>query len=168
MNNSKEMRVKKRSGELEYISFDKILNRIKKISEEAGIVINFSALTMKVIDQLYDAIETSKIDELTAEQCASMSTLHPDYSTLASRIVISNHQKNTSSSFYNVMKMLYEFKDINEVNKPFLSDKFWEFVEKNANELDAMIDYNRDYNIDYFGFKTLERAYLFKINNESC
>lgn len=166
MNNSKEMRVKKRSGELEYISFDKILNRIKKISEEAGIVINFSALTMKVIDQLYDAIETSKIDELTAEQCASMSTLHPDYSTLASRIVISNHQKNTASSFFSVVEQLYNFKDINGLHRPLISLELWNYVTENHMALEEIVDHNRDNLIDFFGFKTLERAYLFRINNK--
>ena len=93
MDNSNEMRVKKRNGQLEVIAFDKILNRIKKLGQEVGIQINYSLLVMKVIDQLYDKIETSKIDELTAEQCASLSTQHPDFATLASRIVISNHQK---------------------------------------------------------------------------
>ena len=166
MNNSKEMRVTKRSGELEYMSFDKILNRIKKICEEAGIVINFSALTMKVIDQLYDTIETSKIDELTSEQCASMSTVHPDYSILASRIVTSNHQKNTPSSFFSVVEQLYNFKDINGVHKPLLSLEVWNYVMKNHIPLEEIIDHNRDNLIDFFGFKTLERAYLFRINNK--
>jgi ribonucleotide reductase alpha subunit len=160
------MRVKKRSGELEYISFDKILNRIKKICEEAEIVINFSALTMKVIDQLYDGIETSKIDELTSEQCASMSTLHPDYSTLASRIVVSNHQKNTSSSFFLVMEQLYNFKDINGIHRPLIALELWNYVMKNHIPLEEIIDHNRDNLIDFFGFKTLERAYLFRINNK--
>jgi ribonucleoside-diphosphate reductase alpha chain len=93
MDNSKEMRVRKRNGELENVSFDKILYRIKNIGQSVGININYSSLVMKVIDQLYDTIETSKIDELASEQCASLSTQHPDYATLSSRIVISNHQK---------------------------------------------------------------------------
>ena len=120
---------------------------------------------MKVIDQLYDKIETTKIDELAGEQCASLSTQHPDYGTLASRIVISNHQKNTESDFLNVMKSLFEFTDVNGENKPLVSQTLWEFTKNFSKELNDMIDYNRDYLIDYFGFKTLERAYLFRVNN---
>jgi ribonucleotide reductase alpha subunit len=165
MDNSIEMRVKKRNGELEDIYFDKILNRIKKLGIEAGIQINYSALAMKVIDQLYDKIETTKIDELAAEQCASLSTQHPDYGVLASRIVISNHQKNTSSSFIAVVSKLYNFVDIHKKNKSLVSQQLWDFSEKYSKELDDMIDHNRDYLIDFFGFKTLERAYLFKIDN---
>ena len=163
MENSSEMRVTKRSGNLEEISFDKILQRIKTLSLEAGIQLNYSSLTMKVIDQLFDTIETKKIDELAAEQCASLSTQHHDYGTLASRIVISNHQKNTDPSFSNVMRRLYHFTDIHGKNRPLVSQQLWECVDKNAIVIDSMIDHERDYLIDYFGFKTLERAYLFKI-----
>ena len=102
MNNS-EMRVTKRNGVLEDVSFDKILNRVKNLGHEVGVQINYSSLAMKVIDQLYDTIETTKIDELAAEQCASLSTQHPDYGILASRIIVSNHQKNTDPSFYYIM-----------------------------------------------------------------
>jgi len=160
-----EMRVTKRSGKFENIAFDKILNRIKKLGQEVGININYASLTMKVIDQLYDKISTTKIDELAAEQCASMSTSHPDYAMLASRINISNHQKNTESLFTNVMRKLFEFKDIKGINKPLVSTTLWDFTTKYSKQLDDMIDYDRDYLIDYFGFKTLERAYLFRLNN---
>ena len=163
--NSYEMRVIKRNGQLEDIAFDKILNRIKKLGNEVNIQINYSSLAMKVIDQLYDKIPTSKIDELAADQCASLTTLHPDYGVLASRIVISNHQKNTDSSFFNVVKKLYNFNDMHSNHKPLLSDTFWEFTQLYSNEINDMLDHNRDYLIDFFGFKTLERAYLFRINN---
>lgn len=166
MDNSTEMRVVKRDGFLEVLSFDKILNRIRKLGQEAGIQINYQSLVIKVIDQLYDKIPTTKIDELAAEQCAVMSTNHPDYSTLAGRIVISNHQKNTDNVFCNVMKELYEFKDIHGNNYPIVSDNLWNFVKQNKETINNMIDYNRDYLIDYFGFKTLERAYLFKVGNK--
>ena len=166
MDNTKEMRVIKRNGELEDLSFDKILNRVRILGQEAGIHINYQSLIMKVIDQLYDKIPTSKIDELAAEQCAVMSTNHPDYATLAARIVISNHQKNTDPLFSNVMKQLYNFKDIHGENYPLVSDLLWEFTETYENELNNMINHDRDYLIDYFGFKTLERAYLFKIGNK--
>ena len=111
MGDNNEMKVMKRNGQFEIMSFDKILTRIKTLGNEANIQINYSLLSMKVIDQLYDKIETSKIDELTAEQCAAMSTNHTDYAILASRIIVSNHQKNTDPLFSNVMKSLYEFKD---------------------------------------------------------
>ena len=94
-----EMKVRKRNGDLHEVSFDKILHRVKKLAVEADIKINFAELVMKVIDQLYDGIDTTKIDELTAEQCASQSTDHINYSILASRVIISNHQKNTGTSF---------------------------------------------------------------------
>ena len=161
-----DMRVQKRNGLLEEISFDKILIRIKKLGLEANIHINYSSLVMKVIDQLYDKIPTTKIDELTAEQCASLSTLHPDYGTLASRIVVSNHHKNTDPLFSNVMKTLYEFSDVNGKNKPLVSQYLWDFVSLYSTEIADMIVHDRDYLIDFFGFKTLERAYLFKYNNQ--
>ena len=160
-----EMRVTKRDGQLEDISFDKILNRIKKIGQEANIQINYSSLAMKVIDQLYDAIPTTKIDELTSEQCAALSTMHPDYGVLAGRIFVSNHQKNTSESFYETMSKLYYFTDIHGQHSPLISHETWINIEKNKAELDAAIDYNRDYLLEYFGLKTLERAYLFRVND---
>jgi ribonucleoside-diphosphate reductase alpha chain len=164
MESNSEMRVIKRNGKLVDIAFDKILNRIKKLGNEVNIQINYSSLAMKVIDQLYDKIETTKIDELAAEQCASLSTQHPDYGTLASRIVISNHQKNTDPLFSNVMMELYNFKDIHKKNVPLVSQKLWDFVSYNSIVLNKMIDHNRDYLIDFFGFKTLEKSYLFKVD----
>ncbi len=162
---STDMRVTKRDGELEDIAFDKILNRVKKLGLEANIQINYSSLVMKVIDQLYDKIPTTKIDELTAEQCAVMSTQHPDYAVLAGRVVVSNHQKNTDASFYKVMEKLYWYNDVHGNHYPLLSHDTWMTICANKDELEQMIDYNRDYLIDYFGFKTLERAYLFKVND---
>ena len=161
-----EMRVTKRDGKLEDIAFDKILNRIKKLGHEVNIQINYSSLSMKVIDQLFDKIETTKIDELAAEQCASLSTKHPDYGVLASRIVISNHQKNTDSCFYYVMRQLYYFKNIHGQHRPLIAENVWKFIENNVESLTAMLDHSRDYLIDFFGFKTLERAYLFKIKDQ--
>ena len=165
METTTEMRVTKRDGELQEVAFDKILERVKKLGQEAGIHINFSSLVMKVIDQLYDTIPTAKIDELAAEQCASLSTNHPDYATLSARIIISNHQKNTDNVFSNVMKRLYEFTDSKGQNKSLVSQKLWDFTEHYSDQLNKMIDDERDYLIDYFGFKTLERAYLFRVNN---
>ena len=160
-----EMRVLKRNGKYENIGFDKILKRVKSIGQECGIKLNYTTFVMKVIDQLYDGIPTSKIDELTAEQCASLSIQHSDYNILAGRLIISNHHKNTCSSFFSVMKKLYNFKDIHGKHYPLVNKTFFENVEANKDVLESMIDHDRDYLIDYFGFKTIERAYLMKINN---
>jgi ribonucleotide reductase alpha subunit len=159
---STDMRVTKRNGVLEEIAFDKILTRIRKLGQEASIHINYQQLVMKVIEQLYDKISTTKIDELAAEQCAALSTLNPDYGILAGRIIVSNHQKNTSSKFSDVMESLYMFIDVHKKNYPLVSEQLWNFLKKYKTEIDDMIVHNRDYLIDYFGFKTLERAYLFK------
>ena len=159
-----EMRVLKRNGKYETISFDKILHRVRKVGTEAKVQINYTPLVIKIIDQLYDGIDTSKIDELTAEQCASQITTHPDYGKLASYLIVSNHHKNTKSSFYDVMNDLYNFKDVNNKQSALLSSNFMEDVKFLKDEIETIIDYNNDYLIDYFGFKTLERAYLFRLN----
>lgn len=164
--NISEMKVTKRNNIQEEVSFDKILNRVKKIGKEFNVNINYSLLVMKVIDQLYNGIPTKKIDELTAEQCAAMCTQNPDYGTLAGIIVVSNHQKSTSNSFKEVVERLYNFKDINGFNSPLVSKELFDVTMEYHNEIENMIDYKRDYLIDYFGFKTLERAYLFKVNKQ--
>ncbi len=155
-NKKNEMYIRKRNGSLQPILFDKILNRIKKQGNDANLDLNYSSLTMKVIDQLYDGISTSKIDELTCEQCAALSTQHPDYGILASRIFVSNHHKNTKSSFFEAMT------EINNI----LSFEIWNVIQYYQKELNEMIVDDRDYLFDYFGLKTLERAYLFKLNNK--
>jgi ribonucleoside-diphosphate reductase alpha subunit len=162
-----EMLVKKRNGNMEVIAFDKILRRIKTIGTEVGIKINYTTLAMKVIDQLYNGISTTQIDELSAQQCASLASTHPDYNVLASRITISNHHKNTLASFSNVMTQLYEYKDKHDKQSPLVSQELYDVVQKHGDYLESILDYDRDYLIDYFGFKTLERAYLMKINKET-
>jgi ribonucleoside-diphosphate reductase alpha chain len=162
-----EMNVAKRDGNLETVSFDKILQRMKRIGTEVGIKVNYTALAMKVIDQLYDGISTTKIDELTAEQCASMASIHYDYNTLAGRIIISNHQKNTQCNFSDVMESLYNYLDIHGNPAPLVSDELISVVRKLSDSLNNLCDYSRDYLIDYFGFKTLDRAYLMKIGGKS-
>jgi len=164
MEKDEEMLVTKRDGSKEVIAFDKILKRIRTLGNEANIKINYTSLVMKVIDQIYNNISTTKIDELSAEQCASMSTIHPDYNVLAGRIVVSNHHKNTTASFVDAMKQLYSFKDKHGNDSPLISKSLYDTVMEHGDELDNMIDYNNDYLIDYFGFKTLERAYLMKVN----
>ena len=161
-----EMYVIKRNGEKEIVSFDKILQRIKNTASEANIQLNFTSLTMKVIDQLYNNITTTQIDEVTSDQCASLASTHPDYNSLAGRIVVSNHQKNTLSSFSEIMSQLYHFKDKHGRQSSLVSNKLYTFTMNFRDELDNLCDYDRDYLIDYFGFKTLERAYLMKINGK--
>ena len=168
--NSEEY-VLKRNGELEKVSFDKILNRVKNLGSNKSnnnneLNINYTSLCKKIIDRLYNEIPTHKIDELTAQQCASLATTHPDYGTLASRILISNHHKNTEFTFYEVTKKLWENRDIHDNHSPIINETYYNNVSTQKDELEKIIDYERDYFIDYFGFKTLERAYLIKINNK--
>jgi ribonucleoside-diphosphate reductase alpha chain len=162
----KEMKVIKRNGEYEEVSFDKILHRVKKIGSQATppLTINYSQLVMKVIDQLYDNIPTHVIDELTAEQCASMCTKHTDYSILASRIIVSNSHKNTVPSFYEAMKKLYNFIDVHGKQSSLIDENLWIITDNHREKIENMIDYERDYFFDYFGFKTLERAYLMRVD----
>ena len=157
-----EMLVTKRSGNTETVSFDKILKRLRSLGKDE-LEINYTTLTMKVIDQIYEGIKTSEIDELSAEQCAALITTHPDYGVLASRIMISNHHKNTEPSFKNVMEKLYLFRDIHGQHCPMITKELYEISQTNCEEIESMIDYSRDYLFNYFGFKTLERAYLMKI-----
>ena len=135
MDNMHEMRVNKRNGQYQEVAFDKILRRIKTIGAEANININYSLLVMKIIDQLYDGIDTSEIANLTAQQCASEVTKHPDFGVLASRLTISNHQKNTSDSFSEVAEKLYRCSDIHGKHASLVSEKFWVVVKNNSEPL---------------------------------
>jgi ribonucleotide reductase alpha subunit len=163
--NDLDMYVLKRNGKREAISFDKILKRIKSLGKHFNLQhIIFAQLAIKVIDQLYDNIQTTKIDELTAEQCASMSSIHPDYTKLASAIVISNLHKNTSNCYYETTKKLYDYRDSNNNSFRLIKTSIMEIIEAHKDSINAMIDYERDYFFDYFGFKTLERAYLMRCN----
>ena len=165
-NTEKEMYVIKRNGTTETVSFDKISARVKNLAREQNLKINYTSLVIKVIDQLHDGISTSKIDELTAEQAASLSTQHPDYGGLASALVISNLHKKTDSSFSKTMAKLYAFKDNQSNDVPLLSATFIQVVNEYGAYFDSLIDHSRDFLIDYFGFKTLERAYLMHINKK--
>ena len=161
----------KRNGKKEAISFDKISKRLKNLGKDptlkgSPLTINYTQLVQKICDRLYDGISTTLIDELTAQQCASLITTHPNYGELASRILISNHQKNTPSSFYKAMHLLYNFKDVNNKHYPIIKKEQYEFIKENKEALEKMIDYTRDYLIDYFGFKTLERAYFLRVNGK--
>jgi ribonucleotide reductase alpha subunit len=159
-----EMYVTKRDGRTEEIAFDKILRRVKTLGAPDQLKINYSSLVIKVIDKLCDKIKTTQIDLETADQCASLATQHPDYGALASRILLSNHQKNTNPSFSATMEELYNYRNDFDKRAPLINSDIWRTIDENREELDAMIVHDRDYLIDYFGFKTLERAYLLSID----
>jgi len=165
MYQSEEEYVLKRNGVTETVSFDKILKRIKTLGDEAGnLSINYTTLCRKIIDQLYDKIPTSEIDELTAQQCASLATTNADYGVLAGRVLVSNHQKNTEEDFAIIISRLYDYVDIHGNHHPLVSKQLSEIVLNNEKRIQSWFDFDRDYYLDYFGFKTLERAYLMKIN----
>ena len=164
---TEQMTVTKRNGIKEDVSFDKILTRVKNLCQniEPKLTnIKYAQLVIKIVDQIYDGISTTLIDELCAEQCASRTTAHLEYGELASRIIISNHQKNTSNSFYDTMKKLHDFIDHNGCHSPLISGDLMMTIESHKEAIMNIIDYDRDFLIDYFGFKTLERAYLMKLN----
>ena len=153
-----EMFVTKRNGVKEKVSFDKILNRIKKIGQPKELNVNYTALVMKIIDQIFDGIQTEQIDEVLAQQCASMCSIHYDYYVLASRLLISNHQKQTRNyNMYDYVQLLTD-----KFGDKYISNEFREIVKSNTEKIEEMIITDRDYEIDYFGFKTLERAYLMR------
>ena len=158
------MHVIKRNTQCEDVSFDKVLNRLKNLSSDLNI--NVYELAQKVCSRIYDGVNTYELDELAAYLSSSMSIDNPDYSVLASRIIISNHQKNTSPSFSETIQILYNNKDIHGEDSPLVSDELYEIVNNNKEKLNNYIDYQRDFLFDYFGFKTLERAYLIKINKK--
>jgi len=166
--NEEELHVIKRDGTIEVVSFDKILKRVKCLGTETkpNLTVNYSQLVMKVVDQLYDNMPTYVIDELTAEQCASLITKHLDYGTLASRIIVSNNHKNTKSNFAETMDALYQFRDSHGVHKSLIHKDTWRISQTHSELFQSILDYSRDYLFDYFGFKTLERAYLMKIGKQ--
>ena len=159
-----EMEVVKRNGTRETISFDKITKRIRSLGK--NLQIDPLKISQKVIENLYDGVSTSELDELTAQQAASMCLEHPDHSMLAGNVASSNHQKNTSNSFFKTMKMLYEATDINDQHSPIISKELFDVVKKHKKEIEDAIDYERDFLYDFFGFQTLKRSYLLKVKGE--
>ena len=158
------MFVIKRNGEKEEVSFDKVTRRIKHLS--CDLKINAFVIAQKVFQEMYDGVTSSQLDELAAQTCAHLVTEHLDYGILASRITISNHQKNTSPSFSETIYTLYNNKDIHGNKTPLISDELFEIVMKNKEKLNNYIKYDRDFHFDYFGFKTLEKAYLMKVKDK--
>jgi ribonucleoside-diphosphate reductase alpha chain len=162
------MFVVKRIGKSESVKFDKITARIEKLSYGLDRrFVNSTEVAKKVIEGLYDGVTTTELDNLAAETAASLTVKHPDYALLASRIAVSNLHKNTIKSFSHTMRLLYECKD-SKTGKhvPLLADDIWEIIQANAELLDSTIIYDRDYGFDYFGFKTLEKSYLLKVDGK--
>lgn len=154
----------KRNGKREPFSFDKILGRVRALVQP-GLSVNCGALVQKIIARLHDNIRTDQIDELMSQQCASLITTHPDYGVLASRILVSNHHKRTPSTFQAAVDALYGFKDVHGVGHPLVDNALYHLASEKHETIEAMIDYDRDFDLDYFGFKTLERAYLMRIGD---
>jgi ribonucleoside-diphosphate reductase alpha chain len=161
------MYVIKRNGQKEPVMFDKITARIRKLCYGLSPLVEPTKVAMRVIEGLYDGVTTSELDNLAAEVAATMTTTHPDYAQLAARVSVSNLHKNTKKTFSEVMTDLYEYVNPHTGKKaPFLSDEVYQVIIDNKDTLDSRIIYSRDFNYDYFGFKTLERSYLLKINGK--
>ncbi|HEY4197485.1 MAG TPA: ribonucleoside-diphosphate reductase subunit alpha [Mucilaginibacter sp.] len=162
------MFVIKRDGKKETVKFDKITARIEKLCYSLNpALVDPIDVAKKVIEGLYDGVTTSELDNLAAETAASLTTKHPDYALLASRIAVSNLHKNTIKSFSETMRHLHGYVDAKTgKNASLLADDVWEVIEQNAEVLDSTIIYDRDFGFDYFGFKTLEKSYLLKIDGK--
>lgn len=161
------MYVVKRDGKREPVMFDKITARVRKLCYGLNNLVDPTKVAMRVIEGIYDGVATSELDNLTAEISATLTTTHPDYAKLAARIAVSNLHKNTKKIFSEVMTDLYEYVNPRTGKKgPMIADDVYKIIQKNANKLDSTIIYNRDFGYDYFGFKTLERSYLLKINGQ--
>ncbi|MAR85273.1 MAG: ribonucleoside-diphosphate reductase subunit alpha [Cytophagia bacterium] len=162
------MLVIKRDGRKESVKFDKITARIEKLSYGLNTeFVKTIEIAKKVIDGLYDGVSTQELDELASETAATLTTKHPDFATLAARIAVSNLHKTTSKSFSSTMKRLYTY--INPKtgeNASLLSKEVYGVINKNAALLDSSIIYDRDFSYDYFGFKTLEKSYLLKLDGK--
>ncbi len=161
------MHVIKRDGRKETVKFDKVTARIQKLSYSLSPMVNVIDVAKKTIEGIYDGVHTAELDNLAAETAASLTITHPDYAILASRIAVSNLHKNTTKSFSATMRMLYNYTDTHSGKRmPLIADDVMEVIEANAELLDSIIIYDRDFAFDYFGFKTLEKSYLLKINGK--
>jgi ribonucleoside-diphosphate reductase alpha chain len=161
------MHVVKRDGHREEVKFDKITARIQKLCYGLSPLVDPVAVAMRVIEGLYDGVTTSELDNLAAEVSASMTVRHPDYAQLAARVAVSNLHKNTTKSFSETMRSLYTYVN-SKTGKaaPMIADDVMEIIEQHAERLDSAAIYDRDFNYDYFGFKTLERSYLLRIDGK--
>ncbi len=161
------MYVIKRDGRKEQVQFDKITARIKKLCYGLHESVDPVKIALRVIDGVYDGVKTTELDNLAAEVAATNAVSHPDYASLASRIAVSNLHKATKKSFAETMEDLYQYVDpVTGENASLIADDVIEIVRANAALLDSQIIYDRDFNYDYFGFKTLERSYLLKLDGQ--
>jgi ribonucleoside-diphosphate reductase alpha subunit len=161
------MFVIKRDGSKEDVSFDKVLRRLQTLKNEIGdLNVNVHEIAQQVCSRIHNNVKTYELDEFASQLCSSLLLEHPDYGKLASRLVISNHHKQTSPSFSETITTLYNNRDFENNKNPIISEELYDIVIRNKEKLNSYIDYNRDYLIDYFGFKTLERAYLLKKNGK--
>ncbi len=161
------MHVIKRNGRKESIKFDKITSRIEKLSYSLSPMVNAIDVAKKVIEGIYDGVSTTELDNLAAETAAALTTRHPDYALLASRIAVSNLHKNTVKSFSETMRRLHQYIDnASGRHTPMIADDIMEIVEANAELLDSSLIYDRDFGFEYFGFKTLEKSYLLRIEGK--
>ncbi len=160
------MFVIKRSGKPEAVHFDKITSRIMKLSYGLSVQPNdIIEISKKVIQGIYDGVTTTELDNLAAETAASYTTQHPDFAILAARIAVSNLHKNTRKTFSEVAGLLYHYTDEKTNEKaPLYADEVYQIIQENADKINAAIIYERDYHFDFFGFKTLERSYLLRVN----
>lgn len=158
----------KRSGKLEEVSFDKITARVKKLCYGLhSDFVDHIEISKKVVLGLYDGVTTTELDNLAAETAATMTTIHPDYAVLAARIAVSNLHKNTDKSFSQTMKDLFEYIDPKTGDKAgLIGEETMEVIWRHREVLDSAIIYDRDYAFDYFGFKTLERSYLLRMDGQ--
>lgn len=163
------MYVQKRDGRKETVHFDKILERNRILYEMAPCLsplVNIVELTQKVISGLYDGIQTSEIDSLTAETAAFQSTTHPDYGVMAGRLCASNLQKLTLKSFVDTMELCYKNVDENGNPAPLVTKDLIKIMKDNKEEIESAIVHERDFTLDFFSYRTLERAYLLRVNNK--
>jgi len=157
----------KRNGKKESVKFDKVTARIEKLSYGLSPMVNAISVAKKTIEGIYEGVPTTELDNLAAETAASLTITHPDYAILASRMAVSNLHKNTVKSFSETMRKLYNYVDAASGHKlPLIADDVMQIIEDNADLLDSTIIYDRDFAFDYFGFKTLEKSYLLKINGK--
>jgi ribonucleoside-diphosphate reductase subunit M1 len=164
-----KMRVQKRNGEYEEVSFDKILTRIKSLSQgkefKTTLNIDETIIAQKVIQEIHDGVKTSELDELSSQIAIAMYSKNPDFKTLAGRIVVSNHHKNTKNTFSEKIAMMHRYES-NGKSKALIADYMNDLVQANKELIDSTIDYTKDYDFDFFGFKTLEKSYLYRINGQ--
>lgn len=164
-----KMRVEKRNGSYEEVSFDKILTRIKSLSHSSefkkSLNIDGTIIAQKVIQEIHDGVKTSELDELSSQIAIAMYSKNPEFKILSGRIVISNHHKNTLNTFSEKIQLLYNYHN-NSKHKPLVAKYLYDLVQENKEIIDNTIDYMKDYDFDFFGFKTLEKSYLYKVDGK--